>query len=424
MTFSDGLTFRMGFDTLGAFFALLGTVMFALTAVYALSYTLEDAHRTRFFALLFSTLLTLIGLGAAQNLLTFYLWFELLSLVSFPLVLHTGTPAARAASMKYLGFSVFGASMALFGMLLLGAPCMQTFAAGGLPLPSGNTATWAYLLMAVGFCCKAGLMPLSNWLPTAHPEAPAPASALLSGVITKAGMLGLIRITYYVCGASHVRGTFAQTALLLLALCTIFTGSMLAFKEKQLKKRLAFSSVSQLSYVVLGVMLLNTTALSGALLQILFHSFAKVGLFLTAGAIMHQTGFTRIDQLSGIGKRMPVTMVCFCAYSLSLVGIPPFGGFFAKWQLAVGALQNGNALGVAAVIVLLLSALLTAGYLFPVVGNAFFAPAQSDVRCEADTRMIVPMCLLALAVLLLGAFPQPFARGFDTIAALLMGGVR
>ena len=422
MVFSDGLTFRFGFDMTGAFFAALSAVMFVLCAVFALSYTEHDTHRGRFFALLSLTLVTLIGLGAAQNLLSFYLCFELLSLVSFPLVLHTGTPAARAASMKYLGFSVFGASMALFGMLLLGGAVMAPFAEGGLSLPRDNTATWAYLLIAAGFCCKAGLMPLSNWLPTAHPEAPAPASALLSGVITKAGVLGLIRATYFVFGAEAVRGTFAQTTLLILAMATIFTGSMLAYKEQGLKKRLAFSSVSQLSYVVLGVMLLNPAGLSGALLQVLFHSCAKVGLFLCAGAIMHQAGLTRVGELTGLGKRMPVTMLCFGAFSLSLVGIPPLGGFFAKWRLAGGALALGGGMGVIATVVLLVSALLTAGYLFPIVGNAFFAPADKPGSCEADARMTVPMGLLAAFALLFGAFPQPFVRLFDAIAAMLIGG--
>ncbi len=422
MTFSDGLQIILCFDPVGAFFAVLTTVLFVLTAIFALSYTEGDAHRVRLFSLLLATLLTLIGLSAAGNLLTFYLCFELLSLVSFPLVLHNGSEAARAASVKYLGFSVFGASLALFGMLLMGNACMQPFTARGMALPQGRPMLVSYLLMAIGFCCKAGLMPLSNWLPTAHPEAPAPASALLSGVITKAGMLGLIRVTCYVFGVDSIRGTFVQTVMLLLALATILAGSMLAYKEKILKKRLAFSSVSQLSYVILGIMTLNATGMTGSLLQILFHATAKVGLFLCAGAIIHKTGYTRVSELTGVGKRMPVTMLCFAAFSLSLVGIPPFGGFTAKWQLGLGALALNSATGIAAVVILLVSALLTAGYLLPIVGKAFFYAPLPAGRCEADNRVRIPLILLALFLLLAGAFPQPFMALFHEFSTLLTGG--
>ncbi|MEG1524551.1 MAG: proton-conducting transporter membrane subunit [Clostridia bacterium] len=423
MSFTDGLMFSLGFDSVGVFFATLTATLFLLTALYTLSYAEHDEHRGRLYLFLLLTLLALVGLSAAKNLLTFYLFFEVLSMVSFPLVLHTGTEEARRASVKYLGFSVFGATMALFGMLLLGRDCMQPFSAGGMQLPVSTQSIWALLLMTAGFCCKAGLIPLSNWLPTAHPEAPAPASALLSGVITKAGMLGLIRVCYFVFGVDAVRGSFAQTVLLILALATIFVGSMLAYREQMLKKRLAYSSISQLSYVVLGIMTLNATGLVGALMQIAFHSAAKVGLFLCAGAIMHQTGYTRVSQLTGIGKRMPGVMLCFTAFSLSLVGIPPFGGFVAKWGLGMGVLQENNSFSIAAVVMLLVSALLTAGYLFPIIGNAFFAGDRATiVSNKTDWRMLLPLAVLALFVLLAGAFPMGLTGLFHKISTCLIGG--
>ena len=411
-------------DGAGAFFLALTVVMFVLTAVYTLSYAREDAEKKRFYLFLGLTMGALVGLCLAGNLVTFYMCFELLSLLSFPLVLHTGTAAARRASMTYLGFSVFGASMALFGMLLLGGGATARFTAGGFAMEESGRTRAAYLLLAVGFCCKAGVLPLSNWLPTAHPEAPAPASALLSGVITKAGLLGLLRVTFFAFGADAVRGTFLQTVMVALALSTVFVGSMLAYKEKVLKKRLAFSSVSQLAYGILGLMTLSQAGVCGALLQVLFHSAAKVGLFLCTGTLAHDAGVTRVDAVRSVARRLPVTMGCFAAFSLSLVGIPPFGGFAAKWYLGTGAYAGLPApYGAVAVIVLLVSALLTAGYLFPIVGDAFFVkPEAFPASGHADAYMLVPLVCLALVVLLVGAMPAGFVRLFTALGAEMLGG--
>lgn len=422
MLFSGGLTIKLQFDAIGTVFAALETVLFVLCAVYARSYLNRDARVKRFYLFLAMTYLSLLGLSAANNLFTFYLFFELLSVFSFPLVLHTGTNEARGAAVKYFAFSVFGATLALTGMLMLRNASVGAFADGGFVAEKTKLRMIAALLLVVGFSCKAGLMPLSNWLPTAHPEAPAPASALLSGAITKAGMLGAIRVLYNVFDPYLINGTWVQRVLLVLSLVTVFVGSMLAYREKTLKKRLAFSSVSQLSYVLFGLVLLNSESFSGAMLQIVFHAAAKVGLFLAAGAIIHKTGKTRVDELVGIGKAMPVTLTCFAACALSLVGIPPFGGFAAKWKLMEGATLFGAALGRVGVAVLLVSALLTAGYLLPVVGNAFFAGEGAE-RNEADARMLVPMMLLAAFVLIMGMFPGVFARLFDTIGIGFLGGV-
>jgi len=420
--FTDPLVLCLQPDAVGLFFFVLTGVLFLLVSVFALSYTEHDGHRGRFYLFLVLTFLALAGLAFAGNLFTFYLFFEVMSIVSFPLVLHGGSLSGRRAAVTYFGFSVFGATLALGGMFLLGGAGMGTFLPGGLSLPAGTRYTLSALLMLAGFSCKAGLMPLSNWLPTAHPEAPAPASALLSGVITKAGMLGVIRVVYFVFGPEALRGTFAQRRHDAIGLATIFMGSMLAYREKVLKKRLAFSSVSQLSYVVLGLVTMNLAAFTGALLQMAFHAAAKVGLFLCAGAIQHRTGYTRVEELSGVGKRMPGTMLCFGAFSLSLVGIPPFGGFAAKWSLAEGALQQGGTIGTAAVIVLLVSALLTAGYLLPIVGDGFFRQGDGFKKTEADGRMLWPMVLLAAFVLLVGAFPGGLTACFDRIGYALLGG--
>ena len=265
-----------------------------------------------------------------------------------------------------------------------------------------------YFLMMVGFGAKAGMMPMQAWLPTAHPVAPAPASAVLSGIITKGGVLAMMRVTYYLFGVDFLRGSWAQYALTALALCTVFTGSMLALKEKVLKKRLAYSTVSQVSYVLFGMLLLSPGGMRGALLQMTFHALAKDALFMAAGAIIMASNFTTVDQLVGIGKRMPKTMLAFSAAALSIIGIPPMSGFISKWYLAAAALNSESRLvGYLGVAMLILSALMTAGYLLPIAVRGFFPGRDVLVEYrEVGPQMTVPMLLLAAAVLFLGLFPN------------------
>lgn len=414
MAFSSSMKLTLSAGTLSFFMAILISAVFSASLIFAFEYTEHDENKDRFFAYSLLTLSFLMGLCFAGNMLTFYLFYEAMTLASFPLVLHEKTNEARRAAFKYLGFSVFGAGLALFGMMLLGDGVFAPFANGGIS-EIDNKNTLAYLLMALGFSCKAGMFPLSQWLPTAHPEAPAPASALLSGLITKAGILGIIRVTFFVFGANAVSGTYAQYIMLALSIFTIFMGSMLAYKEKLFKKRLAYSSVSQLSYVIFALMLLNTQGFSAAILQILFHAVTKAGLFLCAGAVIHQTGITRTDAMYGIGKKMPIVMTCFTLLSLSLIGIPPFGGFAAKWQLMLGAMEFGT-LGFIGIAVLLISALLTAFYLLPITHDAFFAGKSSTEKAEPTLLMTVPLILLCAFVLFGGIFSDTFLNLAKSVA--------
>ncbi len=275
-----------------------------------------------------------------------------------------------------------------------------------------------FFLMSIGFGCKAGMFPLHAWLPTAHPVAPSPASAVLSGIITKAGIIAVIRVTFYLFGADFLRGTWAQAALLTLAIITVFMGSMLAYKEKLLKKRLAYSTVSQVSYVLFGLMLLSPVGFMGALLQVLFHATAKNILFLSAGAIIYKTEKTYVYQYKGLGKEMPVVMWCFAIASLSLIGIPAVSGFVSKWYLAQGGLSSVfGTLGIVGVAVLMVSALLTAGYLLPIVVDAFFPGRDFDYaslrKKEPNFLMTVPLVLFSIAAVVLGIMP---GRLMDIIA--------
>ena len=260
---------------------------------------------------------------------------------------------------------------------------------------------------------------------SAHPVAPAPASAVLSGIITKSGVLAIIRVIFYVAGADVIRGTWVQYTWMTLALLTVFMGSMMAYKEQVLKKRLAYSTVSQVSYILFGLSVLNTDGMVGALSHFVFHSVVKNCLFLVAGVIIYKTGRKTVKELKGIGKEMPVTMWCFTLVSITLVGIPPTSGFVSKWYLATGSLKDK--MGVytwLGPVVLLLSAMLTAGYLLPISIQSFFPGEECKKtgyqKREPNLLMLLPMLFFTAAAVLFGMFPGSFLSFLQTIAAGLL----
>ena len=379
------LTFSLRLDGLGRFCWLL-------TIPYAAVYMTHEGHHPRFYVFLMLTEAAVLGAALAADLVTLYLFYELTTLLSFPLVLHTQRPKALLGAVKYLYYSVCGGFIALFGVVLLAQQSSLAFVRGGYFQTLSPTLLAASFLMLLGFGAKAGLYPLHNWLPSAHPVAPAPAHALLSGIIAKVGAIAAIRVIYFTVGAEALRGTWVQTVCIVLTLVTIFMGSFMGCTENGLKKRLAYSSISQISYVLLGVFLMTPVGLLGGLLQLLFHALAKIGVFQSAGSIIFLTGTETIDGF-------------FAALALSLVGIPPFGGFFSKWYLALGALGGMSApLCYIIPAVLLISALLTAAYLFPPLCRAFFPgqdfPAQSRVR--EPLLLVLSLALFAAASLILG----------------------
>ena len=374
----------------------------------------------------------LIALDHAGNLITLYLFFEMMTLTSLPLVLHNLSHEAVMAGLKYLFYSVAGAFMALFGIFYLYAHgAGSVFREGGyLLVMDSYTGSYAMTLLVlmltiVGFGTKAGMFPMHGWLPTAHPVAPAPASAVLSGIITKSGVLAIIRVIFYVAGADVIRGTWVQYTWMTLALITVFMGSMMAYKEQVLKKRLAYSTVSQVSYILFGLSVLNTDGMVGALSHFVFHSVVKNCLFLAAGVIIYKTGRKTVKELNGIGKEMPVTMWCFTLVSITLVGIPPTSGFVSKWYLATGSLKDK--MGVytwLGPVVLLLSAMLTAGYLLPISIQSFFPGEECKKtgyqKREPNLLMLLPMLFFTAAAVLFGMFPGSFLSFLQTIAAGLL----
>ena len=422
---SSRLYLRFGIDALSAFFLVLISAVWCLVQFHAFGYMSHEGKEGQFFGFYTLTFAMLLALSMAKNAVTLYMCFELMTLCSTPLVLHSGSEAARSGALKYLGYSTLGAALALMGFFLLSG-CVRSleFVAGGTDILPGQEplAVAAWFLIVIGFGCKAGMVPLQLWLTEAHPVAPSPASAVLSGVITKGGVLAILRATFYVLGADFLSGTWAQEILKWLAVITVFTGSMLALRERLLKKRLAYSTVSQVSYVLFGIFSLNTAGFTGAMLQVAFHSLAKDVLFLTAGSVIFAAGCTRVDQLSGIGRKMPVTMWCFAIAALSLIGIPPTGGFVSKWQLAMGALANRGWVDVFGVVVLMVSALLTAFYLLPIVASAFFPgkDAPEAPGKEVWLSMLLPPAVFSALILLLGMMPAGLSRWVTALAGSLV----
>ncbi|NLI20664.1 MAG: proton-conducting membrane transporter [Clostridiales bacterium] len=420
-------------DALSRLFAVLVSGMWLVAGVYSFGYLEHDSAPRRYFLFYFLTEGALLALCFAGTMVTMYLCFETMTLCSVALVLHNRTREAVAAGLKYLLYSIAGAMMGLFGIFYLTEHAAAAeFMPGGILTAEtlrrdGGTLLWVLLVTLIGFGTKAGLFPMHGWLPTAHPAAPAPASAVLSGVIVKSGVLCVLRILYYVAGPEVFAGTWLQTVLLALALVTVFMGSMLALLENNLKKRLAYSTVSQISYILFGLFLCDAQAMSGALMHVWFHSILKTALFLCAGAILVQTGRAGVDGLTGVGKRMPVTLWCFTLAGVGLIGIPPLAGFLSKWYLARGALEGGLAVfSWLGPVVLLVSALLTAGYLLPVSTAAFFPGMGKDAlatafpRGEAGAAMRWPMLLLAALALLAGLWPAPLMRAVDAIVRPLL----
>lgn len=433
---TDQISLTLRVDGISRLFAVLTASVWLVVGIYAVSYMSHEEEESRFFGFYLIVVGVLIGLDFSENLVTMYVFYELMTLTSLPLVLHERTKAAVMAGLKYLFYSVAGAFLALFGIFFLaGTSPSLSFTPGGVLDPQVYAGKEGLLLaavfcMLVGFGTKAGMFPLHGWLPTAHPVAPAPASAVLSGLITKSGVLALIRVVYYIAGPELLRGTWVQEVWIVLSLLTVFMGSMLAYRESVFKKRLAYSTVSQVSYMLFGLSMLQPAAFVGALLHIVFHSVIKNGLFLVAGAIIVVTGWTRVEAMRGLGRVMPKTLAFYTVLSLALVGIPPASGFVSKWYLASGALASGcghwSWIGPA---VLLVSALLTAGYLLPLMIQGYF-PGDGFSGEEIKERnlegkepslwMQLPILIFAAGALLLGCFPGGLLDLLENIAAAVL----
>jgi formate hydrogenlyase subunit 3/multisubunit Na+/H+ antiporter MnhD subunit len=390
-TFVADVGFALRVDALGLLFGLLASALWVITSLYSIGYMrgLSEHSQTRYFASFAASLATAVGVAFAANLVTLFIFYELLTVATYPLVAHDESAEARAAGRKYLAYTFLGGVAVLTGTILVfGMTGTTAFAAGGIAeLASADPAfaRLAFGLLAGGFGVKAALMPVHSWLPDAM-VAPTPVSGLLHAVaVVKSGVFGIARVTLDVFGPETMRELGVGLPLAAVATFTLLTASVIALRKDNLKRRLAYSTISQLSYIVLGLGVLSGEAIVGGLLHIPAHAFMKLTLFFCAGAIHVETHTDDISNMAGIGRRMPLTMAAFAVASAGMAGIPLLAGFVSKWYLLIGSVSAGQ--GIFA-IALLVSGMLNIAYFWPIVYQAFFeSPESHDGKPLLEGRL-------------------------------------
>lgn len=419
-TMLPGLAIAFGVEPLGLLFALVASGLWIVTSTYAIGYMRahHEGHQTRFFCFFSLAIAATLGAAFSRNVLTLLVFYELLTLSTYPLVTHHGDERARRGGRTYLSILlVTSIGLLLFAVIatwvLAGT---LEFKQGGILTGHASGATLVALLALYAFGTgKAALMPFHRWLPAAM-VAPTPVSALLHAVaVVKTGVFTILKVVVYVFGIDLLRDTGASIWLGWVAAGTILLASIVAMTKDNLKARLAYSTVSQLSYIVLGAAMANAWGLLGGGLHIATHAFGKITLFFCAGAIYVAAHKTEVSDMRGIGRTMPITTFAFMIGALSIIGLPPFGGTWSKWYLALGALDAGQ---IALVAVLMISSLLNIAYLMPIPIRGFlFAPEDGESgRREAPAMCLVPICLTAVGCAVLFIYGD---RVIDLLAPIV-----
>ena len=425
MPFTPGIGLDFRVDALGQFFSLVSSTLWIFTTIYAIGYMEKEHHKVRFFGFFAICVSTTVGIAYASNLFTLFIFYELLTIATYPLVIHEETPEAMKAGRKYLIYTLTGGAFILFAI------AMTFYLSGTLTLAKPGILSIKYgtkalsLLFAcyiIGFGVKAAIMPLHSWLPSAM-VAPTPVTALLHAVaVVKAGAFGILRVIYNVFGASLVAKLGVGTILAYVAAFTIIAASVMAIIQTNLKKRLAYSTVSQLSYIVLGAALLSPAAATAAIVHIANQAFEKITMFFVAGSIERTTGKRDISEMVGIGHKMPVTMAAFTIAALGMIGVPLLAGFITKWYLCLGAMQAHKMIFV---FVMLASSLLNAAYWLPIIYDAYFREppdGNTEVK-EAKPTLLYPTIICSLYVVALGTLAEvpglPLSVAREAVRAVL-----
>ena len=415
--FTGNLSISFKVDGVGMVFAGLVSALWPFATLYAFEYMTKEEHEKIFFLFYTMTYGITLGISLAANLLTMYFFYELLTLVTVPLVMHTLTREAILASRKYLYYSLGGAAFAFIGMIfILIYGSTSNFMPGGVLDVAAlgeksNLLLFVYVLCFCGFSVKAAMCPFCAWLPKAG-VAPTPVTALLHAVaVVKAGAFATMRITYFSFGTELLRGTWAQNLVMALTIVTIIFGCSRALKETHFKRRLAWSTVSNLSYILFGIVLMTPLGLAGAFSHMICHAVMKIGSFFCAGAVIYKTGRIYIHQLDGLGRKMPKVFLVFTIASMALMGVPGLCGFVSKWNLAKGAVAGGTPLAYAGLGAILISALLTAIYMLTIVVRAFFPGKEFDYATAADVKdpnwmMLLPLVVFVIVMFVIGLHPQ------------------
>ncbi|OPL14952.1 MAG: hypothetical protein AVO34_00090 [Firmicutes bacterium ML8_F2] len=393
-----GMVFRV--DMLSLYVTMIFAFFGVIFTVYSVGYYHTREGGRRFFYLLLAVIAGCLGVALSGNMFTFFMFFEFMSVLFVPMVAYKSTPEARAAGLKFFYMTIIA------GVSLFWAVAITYWVTGDLSFGQGGLIETASPLLMVAFFCylisfgiKASMIPLHFWMPDAYAAAPTPAAALSSSMMLKTGVLGLIRVFHDIYGLDFLQEVGWNNVLLVLAVTSMLYGSLCAIAQDDLNRRLAYSGIAQVGYILLGLSLLTSQAFVGSLYHIMAHAFMKGGMFLCAGVIFVNTGKQKISDMRGIGFQMPITMIAFTIAAVSSVGIPPFNLFVSKWHLGYGALQAGMPV---LIIVLLLSSILNASYYFPISINAFLGCRELK-NIERQRLLVHPLRMIPVILLALGA---------------------
>ncbi len=409
VTLLPGLSIKLRVDALGLMFAMTASFLWILTSFYSIGYmrSLKEHAQTRYYACFAVTLSATIGAAFAANLFTLFLFYEIITMATYPLVAHKETKKAYEGGGKYIWYLVGTAKVFLLPALILTYVFTGTleFKSGGM-FPGDVVSSEptmlkiVYVLFIIGFA-KAAIMPFHSWLPAAM-VAPTPVSALLHAVaVVKVGVFSIVRIIFFVFGPETMQTLNLGIATAYFVSFTIIVASVIALTKDNLKARLAYSTVSQLSYIVLGMAMLSPSGMIGGMIHITNHAFSKITLFFCAGSIYVVSHKTNISELNGIGKKMPWTMTAFTIGAMNMIGVPLFAGFITKWHLALGSIEANN---IPLLIVLLVSTILNAAYYLPIIYAAYFKElpeGENAERQEAPMYIVVPLMITAIGTLIL-----------------------
>ena len=419
-TILPGIEIGFRVDAFGLLFAMGASLLWIATSFYSIGYmrSTNEHSQTRYFACFAVSLSATIGVAFSANLFTMFLFYEILTIITYPLVAHKGTPEAKAGGRKYAIYLLGAAKAFLVAAIILTYNLTGTleFSKDGIfpAIVQSVNPELLYIIFVLFFFgfAKSAVMPFHSWLPAAM-VAPTPVSALLHAVaVVKTGVFTVLRIIFFVFGADLMMDIGVDVFVITFASFTIITASLLALTRDNLKARLAFSTISQLSYIILGAALLTPSAMVGGIIHITNHAFSKITLFFCAGSIYVSSYKTKVSQLNGIGKKMPWTMAAFAIATLSMIGIPPVSGFITKWYLVIGSLERHN---LVVLIVLLVSSFLNAAYFVPILYRAFFKEENPNSEnldlsehkeIKENPFLVVPLTLTAIVSVVLGLYPD------------------
>jgi multicomponent Na+:H+ antiporter subunit D len=426
LVMAHNLTIRFHIDGFSMVFAGIIAGLWPLATLYAFEYMKQEGRNNLFFAFYTMTYGVCIGIAFAANLMTLYMFYELLTLSTLTLVIHKLDAPSILAARKYMVYSIAGAAFAFIGfMFILNYGTTTDFIYGGVLdmtkiAGKENLLLFIFVLAVLGFGVKAAIFPFHGWLPTAS-VAPTPVTALLHAVaVVKAGAFAIMRITYYSFGTDFLRGSWAQYVMMTFAMVTIVFASSRAVKEIHLKRRLAYSTISNLSYIIFAASIMTPYGFQGGMAHMVTHAVMKITLFFCAGAIMHQTGKEYIYELKGVGRNMPFVFTCFTIGSAAVMGVPLLCGFVSKWRILTAAVSSMEPYALFGVAAILFSAFLTAVYLFSIVVKAFFRTEKvTEDRGNQDPNwyMKVPLVLLTTAMFVIAMYQRPFMAFLNEIAS-------